>query len=104
MSKAIQGAVEIAVAVGAIALAAETGGVSMLAFIHAGGWLANSLVGLAISGAAMEAGAIAQALGSNRGMGITTRQPAGFRQIIRGMRRIGGQIVYCSTTGSSKRQ
>ncbi len=37
-------------------------------------------------------------------MGVTTRQPAGLRQIIRGEQRVGGTMVYISTTGHSKRQ
>src|SRR6185437_1224487 len=54
---------------------------------------------LVVGGIAMEAGAIADALTQNRGMGITTRQPAAFRQIIYGEQRVGGVIVYQSTTG-----
>ena len=46
--------------------------------------------GLVIGGVSMEAGAIAGALTQNRGMGITTRQPASQRQIIYGMQRVGG--------------
>jgi hypothetical protein len=42
----------------------------------------------------MEAGAIASALTSNRGMDITTRQAASARQIIYGMQRVGGDMVY----------
>ena len=52
----------------------------------------------------MEAGAIASALTSNRGMNITTRQPAANRQIIYGQQRVGGVMVYKSTTGSKKDQ
>src|ERR1039458_4502178 len=99
------GAIEIGAAVGLTALAAFTAGGSLLA-MPAGleGGLGPAGSGMGISGAAMEAGAIADALSSNRGMGITTRQPAAFRQIIRGEQRIGGVIVYSSTTGSTKRQ
>src|ERR1019366_10477222 len=52
---------------------------------------------LLAGGISMEAGAIAQALGSNTGMGVTTRQAAGYRQIIRGVQRVGGTTVFCST-------
>ncbi|SEB40561.1 hypothetical protein SAMN05443244_0317 [Terriglobus roseus] len=55
---------------------------------------------LAIQGIAMEAGAIADALMSNRGENITTRQPAANRQMILGMQRVGGTLIYSSTTGS----
>ncbi len=48
----------------------------------------------------MEAGAIADALTGNRGMNISTRTAAGLRQIIYGMQRVGGTIVYKSTTGA----
>ena len=60
--------------------------------------------GLFSTGASMEAGAIANALTSNRGMGITTRQPAAYRQIVYGTQRIAGVEVYRSTTGSHKDQ
>jgi len=59
---------------------------------------------LAIGGISMEAGAIAQALTQQRGMNITTRQPASYRQIVRGCQRVGGVIVYQSTTGGSRNQ
>ncbi len=54
---------------------------------------------LIIGGIAMEAGAIAGALTSNRGTNISTRQAAAFRQIIYGEQRVGGVMVYESTTG-----
>lgn len=60
--------------------------------------------GLVLQGLSMEAGAIASALTSNRGMGITTRQPAAFRQVIYGEQRVGGVNVFESTTGSSHDQ
>lgn len=63
--------------------------------------LASMWFGMVGSGLSMEAGAIADALTQNRGMGITTRQPAAFRQIIYGEQRVGGILVYTSTTGSS---
>lgn len=60
----------------------------------------NSMIGLAAGGVAMEAGAIADALTSNRGQEITTRTPAGLRQIVYGAQRLGGTAVYQSTTGA----
>lgn len=93
MSKAIQGAAMLA---GAVALGA--------ADFFSGGLLtpfvAQAMEALIVGGIAMEAGAIADALTQNRGMSITTRQPAAFRQVIYGERRIGGIKVYESTTGS----
>ena len=59
---------------------------------------------IAMAGATMEAGAIASALTSNRGMQITTRQPAANRQIIYGQQRVGGVMVYNSATGGSHDQ
>jgi hypothetical protein len=55
---------------------------------------------LIIGGISMEAGAIAGALMANRGMEITTRQTAAARQVIYGQQRVGGVIIYKSTTGS----
>lgn len=55
-------------------------------------------------GVATEAGAIAQMLGSKTGLGVTTRTPAALRRVIRGEQRLGGTIVYQSTTGSTNRQ
>ena len=59
---------------------------------------------LAVGGIAMEAGAIADALTNNRGVNITTRQAAANRPIIYGVQRVGGVIVYLSTTGSHHNQ
>jgi hypothetical protein len=96
MSKAIAAAAEVA---GAVSLWALPGlGVAVAP------WLLGLELPLLAAGAATAAGAIAQALGSNQGMGVTTRSPAGLRQIVRGEQRIGGTMVYCSTTGSTKRQ
>src|ERR1035441_9290214 len=98
MSKAILGAVEIGAAFAATAWVGGIGGLAMLA--EQGGMLAlysSATVGIALNGITNEAGAIAQALGSNAEMGVTTRAPAAFRQIIRGEQRVGGTIVYCST-------
>lgn len=98
MSKAITGAVELAGAVG----------MGVAAFMNPA-LLASPMfdkiwAGLIIGGVSMEAGAIAGALTSNRGMEITTRQPASYRQVIYGQQRVGGVFVYRSTTGSHKDQ
>jgi hypothetical protein len=96
MSKAIQGVAELG---GAILI-----GAGML-FPPTAAFMNNPifyklLAGLAMLGIAMEAGAIADALTSNRGTNITTRQPAAFRQIVYGTQRLGGIKIYQSTTGS----
>ncbi len=98
MSKAIQGAAELAGAIGMGALAA------MDPALLANPFYLKAMEMLVLTGIATEAGAIAQAIGSKSGLGITTRTPAAFRQIIRGIQRVGGTIVYQSTTGSTKRQ
>lgn len=99
MSKALEGAAMLAgaVAIGATEfLLASTGvGIAALPF------LTGAMLSLAAGGVAMEAGAIASALTSNRGMDITDRQAASARQIIYGMQRVGGVMVYQSTTGSN---
>ena len=96
-NKAIEGAALLA---GAAVLSAVV--------LPAGSALIPYAVGLELSlaaqGVAMEAGAIAEALTANRGMNITTRQPAANRQIIYGMQRVGGVEIYKSTTGSHKDQ
>lgn len=98
MSKAITGAAMLAGAVG----------MGVAAFLDpaliASPWFDKLMGDLVVQGVAMEAGAIADALTQNRGMGITTRQPASFRQIIRGEQRVGGVTVYMSTTGSKHDQ
>jgi hypothetical protein len=96
MSKAIQGAAMVA---GGLALAAvgfflPPVGIltaSILAEMMAAG------AGLAVTGASS---LIASALTTNRGMNITTRMAAGFRQIIYGTQRVGGTTIYQSTTGA----
>ena len=97
MSKAIEGAALLA---GAAVLSALV--------LPAGSALIPFLVGiegsLLAGGVAMEAGAIASALTNNRGMNITTRQAAAARQVIYGQQRVGGIMVYNSTTGSSLNQ
>lgn len=105
MSKAIVGAAEIGIAVAATAWVGGIGGLAVLA--EQGGALAlyaGATVSLFASGLATEAGAIASAIGSQGGIGVTTRTAAGLRQIVRGEQRIPGNMVYCSTTGSTKRQ
>ena len=102
MSKAIQGAVLLGGALaGFVVMDIATGGLGA-AFNSV---LAVKLIeGLAIAGVSMEAGAVANALTSNRGMNVTTRQPSSLRQIIYGTQRVGGVMVYRSTTGGSHRQ
>jgi hypothetical protein len=89
MSKAITGA---AMLVGAIALEYFTGGA-------ASPLLAAAIQAMAAGGISMEAAAISEALANQRGLGITVRQAAGLRQVVYGEQRIGGTIVYQSTTG-----
>lgn len=91
MSKAVQGAI------GALELA---GGIA-LEFVPGGQLFGAMLISAGVS---TEAGVIASMIGSQGGMGVTTRTAAALRQIVRGEQRIGGTIVYCSTTGSTKRQ
>jgi hypothetical protein len=100
MSKVIEGAALLAgaVAVGATEFALASTGVGIAALP----FLTDVMIGLAAGGVAMEAGAIASALTSNRGMNITTRQPAASRQIIYGQQRVGGTIIFSSTTGNTK--
>lgn len=94
MSKAIVGAVEIggAIGMGAVAFFDPA--------VLANPMYTKAMYMLAAQGIATEAGAIASSLTNNRGMNVTTRTPAGNRQIIRGQQRVGGQIVYRSTTGT----
>lgn len=100
MSKAIQGAVSLAgaVAIGVTEFALASTGVGLAALPA----LTKAMTALAIQGVSMEVGAIGDALSSNRSMGITTRTPAAYRQIIYGERQVGGQIIFRSSTGSSK--
>jgi hypothetical protein len=104
LSKALVGAIEIGAAVGLAAATGGAGGILAVAELKGGGFLADLAVSALISGVSMEAGAVADALTQNRGMGITTRQPASYRQIIYGTQRVGGIMVYCSTTGSKHDQ
>lgn len=98
MSKALQGVAELAGAVGMGALAFFQPELLAVPFYT------EAMGSLALGGLAMEAGAIADALTSNRGQNITTRQPASFRQVIYGTQRVGGVEIYRSTTGSHKDQ
>ncbi len=103
ISKALRAAGTMSKALQATFGAAEIAGGAALA-IFTGGTAAALGVALIAAGVTTEAGVIAQALGSKSGLGITTRTPAALRQIIRGVQRVGGTIVYCSTTGSTNRQ
>jgi hypothetical protein len=102
MSKAIEGAALLAgaVAIGATEFLLASTGVGIAALPA----LTDAMGALAAGGLAMEAGAIASALTSNRGMNITTRQPASPRPIIYGMQRVGGVLVYRSTSLADKSQ
>jgi hypothetical protein len=93
MAKAIIGAAMIA---GAIVLAVVPGLQVMSPTL-----MMAAVSALAGTGVSMEASALAQALADQRGVGITTRQAAGLRQIIYGMQRVGGVNVYESTTGTN---
>jgi hypothetical protein len=106
-SKAVEGAVLLA---GAAVLGAATLGVGFFAGTALEAALASStlttsaIIGLAAGGAAMEAGAIAQALTSTKGESLTTRQAAAFRQIIYGQQRVGGIEIWRSSTGGKHDQ
>ncbi len=98
MGKVLTGIGEIGLAVGLGALAFFDPAVLA---IPGYAELASSLF---LAGVSSEVGAIADALSSNRGQNITTRQAAAFRQIVYGTQRIGGIKIYQSTTGSHKDQ
>jgi hypothetical protein len=102
MSKAIQGLAMIggAVALGATAFLLASTGVGFAALPY----LIGAAFSIGTGGIAMEAGAIAQALSTNRGANITIRQPAAYRQIVYGTQRVGGTMIYLSTTGSKHDQ
>lgn len=63
----------------------------------------KAMTGLIISGISSEIGALADALTSNRGASITTRQSNAFRTIVYGERQVPGSLVYSSTTASNHR-
>lgn len=98
MSKAIQGAAELA---GAVAM-------GVAAFVNptllANPWFMRAWVGLIATGISSEMGAIAQALTTNRGVQITDRRPASNRTIIYGTQMVGGTLVYESVTGHQYNQ
>jgi hypothetical protein len=93
MSQAIKGAAMLAGAVG----------MGVAAFLDpaliASPMFDKLLIGLVVGGISMEAGALASSLMTHRGVGITTRQTAAYRQRIRGEQRVPGVILYESTTG-----
>jgi hypothetical protein len=104
MSKAVEGAALIAgfAALEVFDFMATGGTTSWLIAEWALQYLATPML---LGGASLLAGSIADSLSSNRGMGITTRQPAAYRQIILGGdTRVGGISIYESTTGSSHDQ
>ena len=94
MSQAIKGAAMLAGAVG----------MGVAAFFDpaliASPFFDKMMASLVIGGISMEAGALASSLMTHRGVGITTRQTAAYRQIIYGEQRVPGVIIYESTTGS----
>jgi hypothetical protein len=99
MSKAISGAVMIAADL-AIGAALFLNPALLAVFNPATINILNGvIIGLFAGGVSMEAGALADALTSNRGQNISTRQAAGLRQIIYGTQRVGGVVIYQSTTG-----
>jgi hypothetical protein len=99
VSKAIEGAAMLGAAVGMSAVAAFVDPA-----LIASPFYDKAIIALAVGGISMEAGAIASALTQQRGTNITTRQPASYRQIIYGCQRVGGVMVYSSTTGSKHDQ
>src|SRR5258708_15676484 len=99
MSKAIEGAAVI----GAV-LMAEVVTAMFDPALTVNPAFQKAMFAIAMMGVSMEAGAIASALTSNRGMNITTRQAAANRQIIYGQQRVGGVTIFKSTTGSHKDQ
>jgi hypothetical protein len=108
MSKAVEGAV--LVGIGAAAFAVLTGGAglaaesALLGVMGSSATTMSAIAAVTLGGVSMEAAAIASALTSNRGMNITTRQTAAFRQVIYGQQRVGGVEIFNSTTGSHKDQ
>jgi hypothetical protein len=98
MSKAVEGAAMLAGAVG-MGVAAFLDP-ALLATV----WFDKVWASLIVGGISMEASAIAGALAQNRGMSITHRQPASLRQVVYGEQRVGGVIIYRSTTGSKHDQ
>ncbi|WP_433963671.1 hypothetical protein [Tunturiibacter gelidiferens] len=95
MAKAIEGAALIGAVLGAEVLTAMFDPA-----LTVNPMFQKAMFAIAMEGISMEAGAIASALTNNRGQNITTRTPASARQIIYGQQRVGGVIIYKSTTGS----
>ena len=105
MGKALTGLAELGAAAGLIAGAFFTGGADLVAaFALSSSWGSTLFASLAFAGISAEAGALADALAANRGTNITTRQPAANGQVIYGEFRVGGNLVYPSTTGGHKDQ
>lgn len=98
MAKAVEGAAMLAGAVG----------MGVVAFydpaLVGSPMFDKILTSLVLGGVSMEAGAIANALTTNRGMAITTRQAAANQQIVYGQQRVGGVIIKQRTSGSSNDQ
>jgi hypothetical protein len=99
MPKAIEGAALIGAVIGAEVLTAMYDPA-----LTVNPAFQKAMFAIGMMGVSMEAGAIASALTSNRGMNITTRQAAANRQIIYGQQRVGGVTIFKSTTGSHKDQ
>lgn len=96
MSKAVAGAAMIGFDIALLATIVLVPGAGIIAAT-----LFNAIgPALFFGGIAMEAAAIGQALTDNRGMNITTRMVAGLRQVIYGIQRVGGTVIYQSTTGA----
>jgi hypothetical protein len=101
LSKAIAGA-----AIGAVVAA----GAVTLDILSAGGAVALTPLEVSAVSAAMGIGtsmlssSIASVLTGSSGMALTTRQTAAPRAIIYGQQRVGGNMVYVSTTGDSHDQ
>lgn len=94
MSKAIEGGALLAGALGmGVAAFFDPALVVVPGYLHI-------MEALVMGGISLEASAIASSIGSEKGIGITTRQAAGLRQIVYGTRRVGGTSVYESTTGT----
>lgn len=102
MPKAIEGVAMLGAAVAdgvAMFAMASTGvGVGALPF------MAHLMAALVTGGIAMEAGALGDMLLASKGMTVTTRQAAGYRQIIIGEYRVAATMIYESTTGSEHDQ
>ena len=95
------GAAEIGLSVGFFAAAALIPGAAFLV----GSVAVDAMIaGIGLMGVGEEGGAIADAIAGNRGENISVRQPASPRQVIYGTQRVGGVIVFVSSTGSSKDQ